>query len=66
MSRQLREDPATKHIPVVMYSAAYVSEADRQRALASGATEYLPRTPDAAELLQMLATILAGRPTPSP
>jgi two-component system, OmpR family, alkaline phosphatase synthesis response regulator PhoP len=39
--RRLKEDPATRHIPVVMMSAAYVTLDDARRGQTAGADEYV-------------------------
>jgi CheY-like chemotaxis protein len=39
--RHLKTDPATKHIPIVMMTAAYVSVADAAKGTGMGADEYV-------------------------
>ena len=38
---QIKTDPATKHVPVVMMTAAYVSVDDAHRGTKAGADEYV-------------------------
>ncbi len=39
--RRIKSDPATRHIPVVMMTAAYVSVDDARRGADTGADEYV-------------------------
>jgi CheY-like chemotaxis protein len=39
--KRIKSDPATKHIPVVMMTAAYVSVDDARHGTDSGADEYV-------------------------
>ncbi len=59
----LRQDPATKEIPVIALSAD-VAESDRKRGLEAGFQEYLAKPLDVAELASVLSTILGDRLIP--
>ena len=52
--RLLKQDRLTGPIPVIMYSSFFASEEAAQEAAKAGADAYLPRTPDAGELLDAL------------
>jgi two-component system, NtrC family, sensor kinase len=52
--RLLKQDRLTSLIPVIMYSSFFASEEAAQEAAKAGADAYLPRTPDAGELLEVL------------
>jgi two-component system, sensor histidine kinase len=52
--RLLKQDRLTSPIPVIMYSSFFTSEGAAQEAAKAGADAYLPRTPDAGELLDVL------------
>ena len=54
----LKNDPATSHIPVVQITGAWLSEADRQRGLSSGASAYLVEPVDGATLLRSIMTLI--------
>jgi signal transduction histidine kinase/ActR/RegA family two-component response regulator len=57
---QLRDDPATAAIPVIMVSAD-ATPGQIQRLLAAGAIDYLTKPLDVRKLLRLLAEVLAGR-----
>ena len=57
--RRLKGDPATAATPVLMKTAAHVTEEDRARGLACGAVEYLiDPTPD--QLVEVVARLVRG------
>jgi PAS domain S-box-containing protein len=59
--RRLREDPATRTIPVVMISAD-ATQAQIDRLLAAGANEYLTKPLDVKRFLQVVETTLDPEP----
>jgi PAS domain S-box-containing protein len=56
--RQLRNDPVTRSIPVVIVSAD-ATRGEIQRVLAAGATGYITKPIDVRELLRLLDTVLS-------
>lgn len=58
--RELRDDPATAHIPVLVVSAD-ATPGQVQRLLAAGAAAYLTKPIDAAELLDRLGSLVGPR-----
>ncbi len=58
--RQLRDDPTTASIPVIILSAE-ASPGRRQRLLAAGARAYLTKPVDVRQLLSTLDEVLVGR-----
>ncbi len=70
VKHQLRTDPATRNIPIVILSA-YASKKHIDQLLATGATAYLTKPIRVRDLLQTLDAILgdavpdAGRPCPT-
>lgn len=50
----MRADPKLAHIPVVLASSNYVEEADRRVAAAMGASAYVVRTADLAQVMEAL------------
>ena len=59
--RQLRQDPLTSTIPVVMLSAD-ATAGQIERLLAMGATAYLTKPLEVRDLLDLLAETIAGSP----
>lgn len=55
---RLKNDPATRHIPVVMLTAAQTSSESRIRALKSGADAFLAKPIDNAELMAQISAML--------
>jgi DNA-binding response OmpR family regulator len=60
LCQKLKADSVTAKIPIIMYSAYYLFDADRQHALDLGAAEYLARKPDPDELLQILRRLISN------
>lgn len=56
--QELRADPATEHIPVIILSAARISPADVQHGLNLGADDYITKPFDRLELLARIRTKL--------
>lgn len=61
--RALRSDPATSHLPILLYSAV-VGEEVRARARAAGADEFLGKSLHHAELVNRVRDWLASRSLP--
>ncbi|MEW6475312.1 MAG: ATP-binding protein [Actinomycetota bacterium] len=59
--RQLRDDPATSNIPVVIVSAD-ATRGEIQRLLAAGAAGYVTKPIDVRELLRVLDDVLTDEP----
>ena len=55
---QLKQDPATAHIPVVQITGAWLSEDARQQGMASGANAYLVEPVDDATLLRSVVMLI--------
>ena len=56
--REIRSDPATEHIPVIILTAARLDPADMQFALNLGADDYVTKPFDRRELLARIRTKL--------
>ena len=63
--RQLRADPDTKEVPVIMLTARG-EEADRVKGLASGADDYVVKPFSPAELLARVRAVLRRSTTSAP
>jgi CheY-like chemotaxis protein len=61
ISRKLREDPATRHIPILQVSATYILSADKVRGLDAGADAYLSGPVEPEELLANVRMLLRLR-----
>lgn len=59
--RQLKEDPTSRDVPVILLSAR-VQDEDRRRGYALGVEEYVTKPFDPAHLVEMVRRVLAGRP----
>ena len=55
---QLKQDPATAHIPVVQITGAWLSEDARQQGMASGANAYLVEPVDDVTLLRSVVMLI--------
>jgi len=58
--KRIKDDPATKHIPVVMMSAAYVSVQDAERGTNLGADEYVTKPFLREVLIHNVERLLSG------
>lgn len=56
--RQLKNNPATRDIPVIMATGVMLTSEDLKRALEAGATDYLRKPIDAVELLARTHSVL--------
>ncbi|MDA0368358.1 MAG: phosphate regulon transcriptional regulator PhoB [Proteobacteria bacterium] len=63
--RQLREDPESKNVPVIMLTARG-EEADRLKGLASGADDYVVKPFSPAELLARVRAVLRRSTSSAP
>ncbi|MGH2528237.1 MAG: response regulator [Actinomycetota bacterium] len=59
--RQLKEDPASRDVPVILLSARSQDE-DRLRSYALGVEVYVTKPFDPAHLVEIVRRVLAGRP----
>jgi CheY-like chemotaxis protein len=59
--RVLKDDPQTRHIPVIALTA-HAMEGDRDRALAAGCDEYDTKPVDLPGLLEKIGELLGGSP----
>lgn len=59
--RRLKDDPATREIPILHISASYVGSSDRVRGLDGGADAYLAEPVDRMELLATVRALLRMR-----
>ncbi len=59
-TRQIKEDPATRSIPVLFFSCFSSSE-DRKKAKDAGADAFHSRPPDFEELMQLIKALLRGK-----
>lgn len=60
LTRQLRADPATQHLPIVAMTAHAMTE-DAQRVRAAGCNGYLVKPIQTRTLAQQVAAFLAGQ-----
>ncbi len=67
VTRELKEEPKTKDIPIVVISA-HALPGDEERALQAGCIAYLSKPLDTRHLCALLARLLGGDPSslPSP
>lgn len=56
---QIKANPATSHIPVVMLTA-YETDVERQKALQAGADDFVPRMQGWQKLVERVKTLLAA------
>jgi PAS domain S-box-containing protein len=67
LAQAVRLDPRLRHVPVVLFSAAYTEEADRELARAFGASDLLTCLPAGSELIRaLLAALTTTPPEPTP
>jgi PAS domain S-box-containing protein len=60
LCREVRRDPALAAVPVILFSSAYLDEADRELARRMGASALVPRTTDLGAAREALREALAG------
>ncbi|HVR72241.1 MAG TPA: response regulator, partial [Vicinamibacteria bacterium] len=60
LCREARRDPALSAVPIVLVSAAYLDDADRDLALKMGASALVVRTPDLADVVASVDEALKG------
>jgi CheY-like chemotaxis protein len=56
--QSLKQDPVTANIPVIQITGAWLSEADRQQGLSSGANAYLVEPVDDVTLLRSVVNLI--------
>ena len=61
--RLLRSKASTANLPVIYVSAMYVSEADQQHGMGTGANAYMVAPVDTEALLATLDQLIGDRPT---
>jgi two-component system, cell cycle response regulator DivK len=62
-TRLLKQDAATRHIPVIALSA-HAMAGDREQALLAGCDEYDTKPVELSRLLRKMTALLAGRAEP--
>jgi CheY-like chemotaxis protein len=62
-TRLLKQDAATRHIPVIALSA-HAMAGDREQALRAGCDEYDTKPVELSRLLRKMTALLAGRAEP--
>ena len=60
LCREVRRDPALATVPVILFTSAYLEEADRELARRMGASALVARTADLAAAGEALRTALRG------
>ena len=60
-TRQLKSNPATKHVPVIALTA-HAMDGDREKAMAAGCDEYEIKPIDFNRLFEKIDRLLAQRP----
>ncbi len=66
LCREVRRDPALAAVPVILFSSAYLDEADRELARKMGASALVPRTADLGAAREALGEALHGGARHSP
>jgi CheY-like chemotaxis protein len=64
-TRQLKSNPATKHVPVIALTA-HAMDGDREKAIAAGCDEYEIKPIDFNRLFEKIDRLLAQRPPDPP
>ena len=64
-TRQLKSNPATKHVPVIALTA-HAMDGDREKAMAAGCDEYEIKPIDFNRLFEKIDRLLAQRPQGPP
>jgi CheY-like chemotaxis protein len=64
-TRQLKSNPATKHVPVIALTA-HAMDGDREKAIAAGCDEYEIKPIDFNRLFEKIDRLLAQRPLRPP
>ena len=64
-TRQLKSNPATKHVPVIALTA-HAMDGDREKAIAAGCDEYEIKPIDFNRLFEKIDRLLAQRPQGPP
>jgi CheY-like chemotaxis protein len=64
-TRQLKSNPATKHVPVIALTA-HAMDGDREKAIAAGCDEYEIKPIDFSRLFEKIDRLLARRPQGPP
>jgi CheY-like chemotaxis protein len=66
LAYQLRNDPATRDVPIVFLSATYIAPEDKDFALRLGAVHFLEKPIDTEELFLTVAEVLTQGPPSLP
>jgi PAS domain S-box-containing protein len=66
LCKAVRQDPRLARVPVLLTSAVYTEEPDRQLALSMGATQHVLRSPDNREVITALFASLKPGAVPEP
>ena len=64
--RQLRSDPLTKDIPVILKTAVHIDKGHRERGLRAGGVAYFAALFDPQALIAAVRAVLADDGTPQP
>jgi PAS domain S-box-containing protein len=65
LAMALRQDPELASVPLVLVTSSYVEPTDRELAKRSGANELVVRTPELAEVIELLRNTLSSSPPPT-
>ncbi|HUS28253.1 MAG TPA: response regulator [Kofleriaceae bacterium] len=65
LAMALRQDPKLKELPLVLVTSSYIEASDRELARRAGANDLVIRTPELAEVVEILRKTLT-RPASSP
>ena len=63
-TRQLKADPATRHVPVIALTA-HAMTGDREKAIAAGCDEYETKPVEFARLFEKIRALLGGPAPPA-